>query len=439
MEIFLPELHSAQLAIWTEGSRHQYNVVRCGRRWGKTVMLVNIAFCCATSNYRNPGNRRVEGGKVGIFTAEYRQYQEIFDALEELLQPLIKTKSRSEKRILLKNGGKIDFWVTNDNKLAGRGREYDITLIDEAAFTKSPEMLKEVWPKSIKPTMLTRRGRTWVFSTPDGIDDENFFYAICHDESLGFYQHHAPTSSNPYVPPDELKKEELSNDPRVFQQEFEAEFIDWSENALFDIQKLLVDEAPVEHPKFCDGVFAIMDTALKGGQEHDGTGVVYFALEMTYEPPRLTILDWDVFQINASLIEAGMPGIFERLEHFANACRARRGSLGVHIEDAQMGAILLQKGETAGWPVMAISSVLTSKGKDERAVMASSPHYLEKCKISRPAYDKVCEFKRTTKNHLIAQIAAFHLADKDAHKRADDLLDCYMYGLLLAFGDSGVL
>lgn len=131
-----------------------------------------------------------------------------------------KSFSRQEKRLLLKNGGKIDFWVTNDNKLAGRGREYEIILIDEAAFTKSPEMLKEIWPKSIKPTLLTTKGRAYVFSTPDGVDEENFFYAICHNKDLGFHEHHAPTSSNPFVPPEELEKERQNNDPRVFRQEF---------------------------------------------------------------------------------------------------------------------------------------------------------------------------------------------------------------------------
>jgi hypothetical protein len=30
------------------------------------------------------------GGRVGIFTAEYRQYQEIYDKLEEILLPLKK-------------------------------------------------------------------------------------------------------------------------------------------------------------------------------------------------------------------------------------------------------------------------------------------------------------------------------------------------------------
>lgn len=171
----LQKLHTAQSRVWTEGSQHQYNVVRCGRRWGKTAILGNIAISYATSLFKETGGERLQGGRVGIFTAEYRQQQEIFDYLEEALLPLIKSKSRSDGRIILKNKGRIDFWVTNNNPLAGRGREYDVVLIDEAAFTKSPEMLEEIWPKSIKPTLLTRRGRAWVFSTPNGNDDKNFF------------------------------------------------------------------------------------------------------------------------------------------------------------------------------------------------------------------------------------------------------------------------
>lgn len=434
-QIFCRKLHAAQSAVWIEGSQHQYNVVRCGRRWGKTAILGNIAISYATSLFKETGGEKLQGGRVGIFTAEYKQQQEIFDYLEEALLPLIKMKSRSEGRIRLMNGARIDFWVTNNNPLAGRGREYDVVLLDESAFTKSPEMLNEIWPKSIKPTLLTRRGRAWVFSTPNGTDENNFFYAICHDKSLGFHEHHAPTSSNPFVPPDELEKEKAANDPRVYQQEFDAEFIDWSADALLDIDKLLVDGLPVGMPTTCDMIFAVADTALKGGSENDGTGFVYFAYEETYSEPRLTIIDWDITQIKASLLPEYMPSVYDNLERLAKLCRPRLGSMGVFMEDAAMGAILNQKAETEGWAMQPIKSALTSKGKDERAVMASGHHYLGKCKITREAYDKVATFKQDTANHLLKQIAKFHLADPLAHKRADDLFDCYTYGLIIAFGN----
>lgn len=434
-EIFCKKLHTAQSEVWTEGSQYQYNVVRCGRRWGKTAILGNIAISYATSLFKVTGEEELKGGMVGVFTAEYKQQQEIFDYLEEVLQPLIKRKSRSGGYIRLKNGGKIDFWVTNNNPLAGRGREYDVVLIDEAAFTKSPEMLEEIWPKSIKPTLITRRGRAWVFSTPNGIEDTNFFYAICNDPKHGFHEHYAPTSSNPYVPPDELEKESQNNEPRVFDQEFLAKFIDWSKDALLDIDKWLEDGQPVAMPATCDMIFAVMDTALKGGTENDGTGVVYFAYEQTYSEPRLTIIDYDVTQIKASLLPEYMPGVYDNLERLAKICRPRMGSQGVFMEDAAMGAILNQKAETEGWQMQPIKSTLTGKGKDERGVLASGHHWLGKCKITREAHEKTVTFKQITANHLLKQVAGFHLADPKAHKRADDLFDCYTYGLIIAFGN----
>lgn len=434
-DIYCRKLHPAQFRIWQEGRKHRYNVVRCGRRWGKTAILGNIAVSYATTYFQETGGDRVQGGRVGIFTAEYKQQQEIFDHLEETLDPLIKKKSRSDGRIRLKNGARIDFWVTNNNPLAGRGREYDVVLLDESAFTKAPEMLREIWPKSIKPTLLTRRGRAWVFSTPNGTDDDNFFYAICHNKELGFHEHHAPTSSNPFVPPEELEKERQSNDPRVFQQEFEAEFIDWSDASLLDINKLLVDDLPVAMPTTCDMIFAVMDTALKGGTENDGTGIVYYAYEQTYSEPRLTIIDYDVTQIKASLLPEYMPGVYDNLERLAKLCRPRLGSQGVFMEDAAMGAILNQKAETEGWQMQPIKSALTGKGKDERAVLASGHHYMGKCKITQVAHEKTVTFKQITANHLMKQIAGFHLADPKAHKRADDLFDCYTYGLIIAFGN----
>jgi hypothetical protein len=435
MDIFLPELHPGQLHVWNDGAQYRYNAVRCGRRWGKTVMLVDVAISYVTNKFVIPGTQKSIAGRVGIFTAQYRQYQEIFDELIAYLGPLIKTQSRSEKRILLKNGGKIDFWVTDDNKLAGRGRKYHAVLIDEAAFTKAPEMLEEVWPRAIKPTLVDYRGRAWVFSTPDGINDQNFFYAICNDPTHGFHEQHAPSSSNPHLPADELAEMEKSTDPRVWQQEFLAEFIDWSKDALLDVNKLLVDEKPVAMPGTCDMIFAVADTALKGGTENDGTGFVYFAYEETYSEPRLTIIDWDITQIKASLLPEYMPSVYNNLERLAKICRPRLGSQGVFMEDAAMGAILNQKAETENWDMKPIKSALTAKGKDERAVLASGHHWQEKAKIAQPAYDKTVEFKKKTANHLIRQIAGFHLADPKAHKRADDLFDCYTYGLIIVFGN----
>ncbi|EFH6060534.1 terminase, partial [Escherichia coli] len=174
IEIYLPKPHEGQIAAWTAAIEERFHAVCCGRRWGKTVMLVNIATSFATRKFAIPTTGQLIAGRVGIFTAQYRQYQEIWDEISAVLQPLILSQSKNEKRIILRNGGRIDFWVTDNNKLAGRGRKYHAVLIDEAAFTKSPEMLEEIWPRAIRPTLVDYRGCAWVFSTPNGIDESNF-------------------------------------------------------------------------------------------------------------------------------------------------------------------------------------------------------------------------------------------------------------------------
>jgi len=149
----------------------------------------------------------------------------------------------------------------------------------------------------------------------------------------------------------------------------------------------------------------------------------------------LVILDYDVLQIDGALLEAYIPNVFMRLEELAKLTQARHGDVGLFIEDASTGAILLQQGRTRGWNTHPIDSKLTSVGKDERAISVSGHFHQEKVKISQYAFDKVVTFKNTTRNHLLVQVTNFKIGDKDAYKRADDLLDCFTYGIAIGVGD----
>jgi hypothetical protein len=130
-----------------------------------------------------------------------------------------------------------------------------------------------------------------------------------------------------------------------------------------------------------------------------------------------------------------MPSVFERLEELAVATKARHGVIGSFIEDAAAGSILLQQGKSRGWKTHAIDSKLTMAGKDERAISVSGYYHQGKMKISQYAFDKVVNFKNVTRNHLITQVTGFRIGDKDAYKRADDLLDTFVYSLAIGVGN----
>ena len=196
----------------------------------------------------------------------------------------------------------------------------------------------------------------------------------------------------------------------------------------------MVDGLPVPYPDKCDGVYAVIDTAVKGGKENDGTAVIYFAINNYIGHP-LIILDWDIIQVDGALLESWMPVVLQHCEHLAGITKSRNGSLGAWIEDAAAGSILLQQGKNRDWDTKKIESDLTMMGKDERAISVSGYFHQEKVKLSQYAFDKVVNFKGATRNHLLTQVTSFRIGDKDAHKRADDLLDCFTYGIAIGLGN----
>lgn len=420
-EITLPTFHPGQVEIYR--NRTKRNVVRCGRRFGKTKMMVTLAADTA-----------LKGGKVGLFTPEHSQLNEPYAEILRLVAPVRSSSSRTAGKIRLQTGGEIDFFRLTDNPLAGRGREYDRILGDEMAFTKAPQMA-DIWEMAIEPTQATKPdGDIWFFSTPNGTHPENFFYMLCHDERLGFKEFWAPSTSNPIVNKDWLAERQKRNRPEVFQQEYLAKFVDWSGTAFFQEDKLLVDGQPPPWPDKCHIVFAVIDTAVKTGAEHDGTGVVYFA-QYNFPYPHLYILDWDLVQIEGALLETWLPTVFQNCEAYARQCGAFMGSMGAYIEDKATGMVLLQRAFNLGWPVEAVPSKITSVGKEERAISVSGHVYQALVKMTRPAYEKTTDYKGTSRNHLLSQILEFRLGQK-RDKAQDDLLDCFTSGIAIALNDS---
>jgi len=460
--IELQQFHEGQQRILDDGYESRYNAVCCGRRFGKTAMLINLAISYSCASFVIPeSDNVVVSGRVGIFTPSYKQGIEIWDQLVEKLEPVLAWKNKSERRMALITGGLIDLWHIEGNTLAGRGRKYHLALLDEAAFTRAPVMLRDVWPRAIRPTLMDYAGRAWVFSTPNGVDDENFFYAICHDEKLGFKVHTAPTSANPHIPRDEIEEFRLQSDPRTWRQEGLAEFVDFGGDAYLDYRKLLVDTGAkdidgqviyeaVDPPERCDVVFVVSDTGIKGGADHDGHGFVYVGFKRAASPKqqhKAWILDWELLSVKGAFFERELPRIMSRALQLATEVKARMGFAGIYMEEKALGDLIVQKSRAGtlvveghtGQPyckVIGIDSKLTAEGKEVRAQMVSQYHYMGLCKITRYAYDKTMEFKQVTRNHLIAQISKFFLGDKEAHKRPDDLLDCYCYLLAICFGNN---
>lgn len=414
--------------------------IRCGRRWGKTDYLKTWI-----------GDGALKGYPCGIFAPDYKRMIEVYAELAVMLEPVTPRQggaNKSDGVIRLKGGGRIDFWTLEDES-AGRSRKYKRVGLDESAFTK-PNMM-DIWKKSIEPTLLDYRGDCVTASNTNGIDPENFLWQVCNQPDHGFIEVHEPSWNNPYVPMpvpgwsheenQEFRRQfyeklRAKTPPLVFAQEYESEFVDWSGVAFFGMDKWLDPQGnPCPLPNGCDRVFAVIDSAVKTGSDNDGTAVTYFARNQ-YAGTPLIILDWDIVQIEGALLDTWLTGVFANLENFARICKAREGVRGVWIEDKSSGMVLLQQARKRNLNVHPIAGSWMTLGKDERALSVSAYHYQGLCKIVEPAYRKTTQYKSTSRNHLVSQVSGFRMGDKDAAKRADDLLDTYVHGLALTFGDN---
>jgi hypothetical protein len=203
------------------------------------------------------------------------------------------------------------------------------------------------------------------------------------------------------------------------------------DGTLFSVEKMLVDGQPVQIPKGCDYVFAVMDSAFKAGDKNDGTAVTYFLRNRHIGHP-LIILDWEIVQIEGDLIANWFPSITARLEALARESGARMGSAGCFVEDKASGILLLQHAARNGWPAHPIDSKLTAMGKDARGVAVSGYVYQGQVKMSELSYNKVLKYKGRTQNHFMTQVFGYQLG---VPNQSDDLFDTATYGIAIALGD----
>lgn len=210
IKLILPKRHEAQEKVWRE--KRRFNVVTCGRRWGKTALGVDLCIASA-----------LDGQPVAWGAPHYKYLSEPQREIARYLAPIITRKSEAERRLELQTGGSIDFWTLEDQD-AGRGRKYGLWVIDEAASVKN---LDSIFWESIRPTLTDLRGSAWFLGTPHGRDF--FWQAYCKGEDPAereWMSWQMPSAENPLLAKEEIFAAEQSLPATVFRQEYLAEFLD---------------------------------------------------------------------------------------------------------------------------------------------------------------------------------------------------------------------
>jgi len=223
-------LHGGQQRILESPAR--YKVIAAGRRFGKTLLAVEwLALMDGGA---------IDGASVAFFSPTYKLLADVWADFERTLRPVTRKANKTEQRIELITGGKIDFWTLEDPD-AGRGRKYHRLVIDEAAHAR---YLKEAWERAISPTLTDYQGAAWFISTPNGL---NYFYELFQRGRSPAYpdweSFHMPSTANPHLRPEEIETNRRELPELVFRQEYLAEFVTFG-GGLVKPEMLVMGECP---------------------------------------------------------------------------------------------------------------------------------------------------------------------------------------------------
>lgn len=207
----LPRLHAGQKVI--RHSKARFKVACCGRRWGKT------RYGVTTDTERvSRGNRCWWiAPTYKLARVAWRTFVRLAMQLPDHFNVYV-----SDKRIEQRGGpGFIEVHSSDDPK-GLRSQGLDHATLDEFAFGK-----REVWTEAIRPALTDRKGGALFISTPFG---KNHFHGLYQraksDESREWEAFHFPSSSNPFLDPNEIEAARTEIPERAFRQEYLAEFLE---------------------------------------------------------------------------------------------------------------------------------------------------------------------------------------------------------------------
>lgn len=212
--------HETQLK-WMN-SKARFNVVPAGRRSGKTERakrkLINRAFKGTT--FDDP---RFFAGAPTRDQAKAIYWADLKAMIPRQL--MAAAPSETELRIKLVTGAEI--WVLGMDKPERiEGRPWDGGILDEFA-----NMKKGAWAENVRPALSDRKGWCDLIGVPEG---RNHYYDLAKyaqgaDPDWAFWT----WFSSDILDPEEVDAAKRQMDDLVFQQEYEASFINFTGRAYY--------------------------------------------------------------------------------------------------------------------------------------------------------------------------------------------------------------
>ena len=192
----------------------RFNVLKCGRRFGKTSLAEELVIDPALDGYPS-----------AYYAPTYKDLSEFWWYVVNICKDVIAHKNEQLRQIRLITGGVIDMWSLDDPD-SGRGRKYKRVVIDECEKAKK---LEQAWKGTIRALLTDYKGDAWFLSTPKF--GTTFFKEIHKYNIQDKYAHEwqswtFSTYDNPHIDPNEIDAAKATLDPVYFRCEYMAEDVD---------------------------------------------------------------------------------------------------------------------------------------------------------------------------------------------------------------------
>lgn len=335
MTLELPPLHRGQLELENDGKRFQ--VVVCGRRWGKTTYGVRKCLKGA-----------LQGGTYWWIAPQYSVASIGWRMLKRITAQIPGCEVREADRcVILPNEGSI--WIKSaDNPDSLRGEKLAGVVFDE--FTT---MKPETWFEVIRPALSDTKGWAVFIGTPKG---KNWAYQLWRSAQVrkNWSAYRKPTIDNPYIDPREVEDARLDMSDEQFKQEYEADF-GASQYLVFPEFAREIHEWPSKDLPVFVRYHAGLDFGGTSIDSHKSTGVL---AGLTDKDELIIIAEFE--QSGPQVGERQLEWMSSQLSYITSIYRTtRRGSTGIRwrADKSQMWGIQLVR-------KMGFNIVMSKGGKD---------------------------------------------------------------------------
>lgn len=221
------EPHEKQKEVMLNNSR--FRVIVAGRRSGKTTLARYLILAHAIEHSEN----------VCLWVSPYnrickRDYRKVLR--EAGKYDLVEYKNDSEHIIELKNSSTIEFYSSDNIKnLVGEG--YNFMVVDECGFVGD-----NAWFESLRPSLSDKKGKALLIGTPKGKGNwfhEMYISGIDCNKDISSFRFSSYDNTHLIDIQNEIEDAKRMLPEKVFNQEYEAEFIDDASSVFSELNSII--------------------------------------------------------------------------------------------------------------------------------------------------------------------------------------------------------